>query len=1113
MWNFLNSQYQHYLVPHKFAEINWIDKAVNLNLKDNNIDNGNSDKGKEQNTNVKTILSVEYDKRHNQTSAGFRTEIFLEPNSTYQLDIKAKLISGDIAFVYVESGRKRLVPRFKIYKNLEPYVLTHNFTTPADLDGEKLIAIPIYLGILFFNPDQDYLMEVHQFTLRRVEKLTAENLIALKQNIDASILESNFDIQPSLASQIGELIDLNIPEFKKAEDINIKKIQDSNITAQNVIKNTNNPNYIIPDNNFYKQYINKSNLTTDWDTSTVAQRLFNYKNLDNNPNVNANNDNNKSNNKSNIKANNKANNKNPENPENTLNNANSNNFKNNNHYNSLIKTRDTNDVEKILFDPQEIEDSFYGNGINNEGWLPSKSLDRNVDMIKEKLQEDKINIHISLTVTPSRLGKVDKVVETLLNQNLPIKTLILVIPDRYKRFDRPYLINSKKWYFKSDPRLRIFRTPDIGPMTKLQPVIGLDFIGKNDIILTADDDHLYPPAWAFHLVYLPVIYPKFRAVYGLKAKINEKIEVSKNHRKPINADWLLGETGVAYPVKWIKSTKEMLKQVGFSQEAFYSDNILIANHLAKLHIARILIPTGNLPEDFAKLLEPRKAKWSNSRDSLGRMKPPLKIRQQLVIDVLKKKRHYFFDWKGPTMKRHLIEAEKAKEKQANKNGNKMDQVKHKMIPKGPVTKLVNGTVVDPKKLQDQLKSAQENEQKQKETTNHLVRTKFKKFDPANFDDKKVRYISYQTQVFHVDWVLLYIRRMAQASLEMPNLANNISLPNDYAQWFNVDVDNYDVIVIDIPFCLEKRIAVKSDKPVYYIYRYPDIGNPTCIFDLKTDNKKKHVEKAHLMINTYYHSNELAQLGSTYIWRAMPEIEVKQVGSTWNPNILHFGLIVQDGYFPENVDGLLDFWRKYCCLINSENDTAKPNQNKKNINTKKNNFVLKLDQNGKLNINGSTNKDDKDNNQDFKQVDWRNRIKLHIGVTPPLSNKIQNVVNGLKLKNVNIYTTSNVFGTMISKCNYYFTFGYGVDLYGAWAHSSGKKLLAIKYGEFKDYPKVIGIPFEIGSQQICPDLLHDHSKCDSGVDCKVYGSKVMHNVPVVKQAELTELIMDLVEKDK
>ena len=68
---------------------------------------------------------------------------------------------------------------------------------------------------------------------------------------------------------------------------------------------------------------------------------------------------------------------------------------------------------------------------------------------------------------------------------------------------------------------------------------------------------------------------------------------------------------------------------------------------------------------------------------------------------------------------------------------------------------------------------------------------------------------------------------------------------------------------------------------------------------------------------------------------------------------------------------------------------------------------------------------------------------------------------------------------------------------------------LSHQEFKEL-EVIKIPYNLGSQQICPDILHDHSSCSSD-KCSIYQTKIINNIPIINQSELHKLFTTLFPK--
>lgn len=752
---------------------------------------------------IEDTLVVEYNKDMKQNSSGFRVEANLDVFQTYQLDITANLLSGNPAFVYVEDNiGRRLTPRFKIYQNSsQPYTLKYNFIT----DSSSLV----YLGILFYYSDQDYKININTFKIQTVSKLTKSNLSHyIPDPTTVSVVSTSTKKSPT--TNLKKLISHQNKHIKSK--INNKKIE--NLPLSN-FKIERSP--LIDHKNEYNNQPTFSHNDPTLDIISEDTTIIQSKNLTNIP-INIP-----------IKKPNKQDNQlKIENDEIIINNESINND------DDMILDFDVNKK------PKKVENILEDIQMNNV--LPLKITKSLIDKLIHFMTNQKRHIVISLTVVPSRLGRIREVVNSLLNQSIPISQLYLIIPNRYKRKNEPYLIH-KKWYFGSDERIKIVRTPDVGPMTKLHPI--LDLLNDNHIILTADDDHIYPRNWAIYLTYLAITKPNIKAIYCYKGYQNSKILLSNNVRQPTNLDWCSGEWGVCIAKKWIKDPRKMLKQVNFSIDAFYSDDVLISNHLAQYKVARILLPKIRMSAVYPKMTE-----WAKSYDGLQNMNPKPTIRYLNVLQTLKDKHHYFLNNKGPSFKINIL---------TNPDGT----LKEKEIPIGQQMALLPETLKD--------------------------------FKLTEFKNLNIRYISYLTDIDHPEWLLLYVKKLSNVSLELPKIdLSKVSLSLDYQQYVKSGPTHYDIIIIDIPYCLKKlpiQIKNNSDKQIYYIYRTPEIGNWHIIPHSVIVSQK-----------TY---------GGHFYWKPELDVSVKNVTLKWNTVHKHLAMVITNNYYLSNLDFLFDFWNNHC----------------------------------------------------------------------------------------------------------------------------------------------------------------------------------------------------------
>jgi len=113
-----------------------------------------------------------------------------------------------------------------------------------------------------------------------------------------------------------------------------------------------------------------------------------------------------------------------------------------------------------------------------------------------RLPRHRPQIVVSLTTSPTRISKIAPAIDSILNQQVQPDLIVLNVPHVFRRDGSRYRIPD---WLASVPRLRIHRTEDWGPATKLLGT--LELIRDPDaMIVTVDDDILYPDLLLRHLV-------------------------------------------------------------------------------------------------------------------------------------------------------------------------------------------------------------------------------------------------------------------------------------------------------------------------------------------------------------------------------------------------------------------------------------------------------------------------------------------------------------------------------------------------------------------------------------------------------------------------------------
>jgi len=102
---------------------------------------------------------------------------------------------------------------------------------------------------------------------------------------------------------------------------------------------------------------------------------------------------------------------------------------------------------------------------------------------------------VSLSTIPPRFEKLQRTLESLLNQSLPADEINLYIPKRYKRFGS---YDLEKLFVPEGVTIKIVEH-DMGPATKVLPCI-LENRDEKVFIVYCDDDRIYASDWLEELV-------------------------------------------------------------------------------------------------------------------------------------------------------------------------------------------------------------------------------------------------------------------------------------------------------------------------------------------------------------------------------------------------------------------------------------------------------------------------------------------------------------------------------------------------------------------------------------------------------------------------------------
>lgn len=206
----------------------------------------------------------------------------------------------------------------------------------------------------------------------------------------------------------------------------------------------------------------------------------------------------------------------------------------------------------------------------------------------EPVSTDK-NVKISLTTIPERINQIEGTIKSLLNQTYKNYTIEIYLPKKTYRTGSRF---SKLPDFLNHEKINIYKVNDLGSIIKIFYCI--KNATSTDIVVTADDDVVYPNSWLETLIKYHKQYPSNPICFRGR-NFNDKSDLNYNRtsvvncniiEKPQTVDIVTGVGGALY-------TKDMLPVEFFDfKVGLFSrvDDIWITGMLWKNHRKAIAVP-------------------------------------------------------------------------------------------------------------------------------------------------------------------------------------------------------------------------------------------------------------------------------------------------------------------------------------------------------------------------------------------------------------------------------------------------------------------------------------------------------------------------------------------
>lgn len=236
---------------------------------------------------------------------------------------------------------------------------------------------------------------------------------------------------------------------------------------------------------------------------------------------------------------------------------------------------------------------------------------------------------VSFTTTPDRIEHIQPMIESLEKQSYPHFRTILWLCHTYTR-SKKKMTQKEVPFFILASNIEVRFTEDYGSNTKLLPTLKL-ITDPNSILITADDDTIYPVDWLKGLVEASV--EDGTRAYGYRGKIFKRkklpflpwikrvlrYEESKTLFFPKasqskKVDLLTGVWGICYRRSFFNDSYFKLDEC---KAALHNDDIWANGHLARNLIERICIGIPERFQDIDMEAEGIKRLWDSVNNGQG----------------------------------------------------------------------------------------------------------------------------------------------------------------------------------------------------------------------------------------------------------------------------------------------------------------------------------------------------------------------------------------------------------------------------------------------------------------------------------------------------------------
>ncbi len=194
-------------------------------------------------------------------------------------------------------------------------------------------------------------------------------------------------------------------------------------------------------------------------------------------------------------------------------------------------------------------------------------------------------ILVTLTTSPKRIKKIKPVISSIMKQSVLPDVIVLNLPHIFKRDNSTFDKIPK--FITDNPLIIINRCEDIGPATKVLPIVELFKKEHSDtIIISIDDDIYYESNMIKKMLKYTSEYPE--AVLTGKSRNKIACNLPQKKLKYTQVKSIQGFSGVLYRKKFLENF-DYDTIVGAPKCCYLGDDFTISNHLAKNNIPILVV--------------------------------------------------------------------------------------------------------------------------------------------------------------------------------------------------------------------------------------------------------------------------------------------------------------------------------------------------------------------------------------------------------------------------------------------------------------------------------------------------------------------------------------------